>query len=86
MQKALQSPLAPTHDGLGTRRKGSKSCVGRAESKPSVFEIYIATLKAKLAGGQCQHSGELGVFMPALSVRKWQSQLVSSFLGPRWMV
>lgn len=27
MQKALQSPLS--HDGLGTRRKTSESCVGR---------------------------------------------------------
>lgn len=92
MQKALQSPLAPTHDGLGTRRKRSESCVGREECKPSMFGIYIATLKARIAGGPCQHDGERGFFIPALSVRKWLSQLlprearfVSSLLGPRWL-
>ncbi|MEQ2221226.1 hypothetical protein ILYODFUR_013595 [Ilyodon furcidens] len=89
MQKALQSPLAPTHDGLGTRRKRIESCVGREECKPSTLEIYIATLKARIAGGPCQHGEERGFFMPALSGRKWQSQLlpreahfVSSLLGP----
>lgn len=51
MQKALQSPLFPTHDGLGTRRKRRESCVGREKGKTSVLEIYIATLKARIARG-----------------------------------
>lgn len=51
MQKALQSPLSPTHDGLGMRRKRSESCVGREKGKPSMLEIYIATLKARIARG-----------------------------------
>lgn len=55
MQKALQSPLSPTRDGLGTRRKRSESRAGREKGKPSMLEIYIATLKARIAGGPCQH-------------------------------
>lgn len=51
MQKALQSPLAPTHDGLGTRRKRSQSRVGRGKCTPPMLEIYIATLKYRIAGG-----------------------------------
>lgn len=51
MQKALQSPLFPTHDGLGTRRKRRESCVGREKGKTSMLEIYIATLKARIARG-----------------------------------
>lgn len=54
MQKALQSPLSPTRDGLGTRRKRSESRVGREKGKPSMIEIYIVTLKARIAGGPCQ--------------------------------
>lgn len=55
MQKALQSPLSPTHDGFGTRRKTSESRVGREKGKPSMLELYIATLEARMAGGLCQH-------------------------------
>ncbi len=56
MQKALQSPLSPIPDRLGTRRKRNESRVEREKGKPSVLEIYIATLKARIAGGPCQHS------------------------------
>lgn len=55
MQKALQSPLSSTRDGLGMRRKRCESRVGREKGKPSMLEIYIATLKARIARGPCQH-------------------------------
>lgn len=45
-----------------------------------MLEIYIATLKARIAGGPCQH-GEgrrvergFSFSMPALCLRKWQPQ------------
>lgn len=45
-----------------------------------MLEIYIATLKARIAGGPCQHGegrrGERGFrfSVPALRLRKWQPQ------------
>lgn len=96
MQKALQSPLSPTRDGLGTRRKRRESRVGREKGKPSMLEIYIATLKARIAGGPCQRGegrgrgSEAFVFLCQLPrLRKWQLQpekrtFFFCSLGPRW--
>lgn len=87
-KKALQSPLSPTHDGLGRRRKRSESRVGREKGKPSVLEIYIATLKARIAGGPCQSgegTGREALVLPCqLSV--WENGSFSQGPGKRAVV
>lgn len=73
MQK-LSSLPSPTRDGLGTRRKRSECHVGRENGKPSVLQIYIMTLKARIAGGPCQYgegrTREALVFLCQLPVLK----------------
>lgn len=74
-KKAFQSSLSPTHDGLGRWRKESGSCVGGEKGKPAMFMIYIAALKARIAGGPCQYGegkgGERG-FSFSVPAQSWK--------------